>query len=391
MTGSIPVLSPISYTSNYLRLPAYLMICVPQDDTSAGILGRSDITFEVGPGSILQNELRVRQVIDTPARQTPLDQAPRTIKMVALSALVGAAIASCAFIFGGGQYRTEGTVFLTPALSRAATGSDDPGAQRITMDSFRNGAKSSQVVSQVARSAGLSDAEVRNCLEVAQVGLTNAATVTCTTTSASASRTVVAETSASALRLFADSGVAQLQEQLEVYQDEYDAASDAVAQYVSSTGDAAPDIHYNSVQDQLVKDPGPQSAELQRQLLRLQPIVTEYQNLVSARVRAGNLLQGAQDRLLQLKSVASARTLALNVTVGPTIATRGLNDFVRYALLGAVVGGSVGYLLSLISHARWGRIFRRRRGSSRLEANGTDRFQSEDNASAFSTVRPWPL
>jgi hypothetical protein len=150
-----------------------------------------------------------------------------------------------------------------------------------------------------------------------------------------------------ALSAYTSSGLSRLERQVQLYRDNYNTKSNAVAAFVAATSETDPGEHYNQVQLELIRT-GNNNEDLKKELSRLQPLVVGFDNLVNERVRAGNLLQGALDRQFQLRSSADVPGASIAITTPSKVSK--ISIILRYC----IVFGSAGLFIGLAFLAmRW--------------------------------------
>jgi uncharacterized protein involved in exopolysaccharide biosynthesis len=260
---------------------------------------------------------------------------------------VGAVTGLLYGLFSDVVYSTTAAVYVDPQVASLSVGTTDPGAQRVLISNFITSVNSSEAVAAASQKSGLDESEIRDKISASQIGSTNTVEVSYRGRDPKIGSAIVREASKVALSTYTSSGLSRLERQVQLYRDYYNATSDAVAKFVVRTSEAAPDEHYNQVQLELLRQRD-NSTNLQSELTRLQPLVVEYRNLVNARVQAGNLLQNALDRQLQLQSSAAVPDASISISTPTKVSV--FSAVLRYCILFAAAG----FLLGLTFHAmRW--------------------------------------
>ena len=245
----------------------------------------------------------------------------------------------------GPRFAASATVFVDPSVARASSASSDPAAQRAALDAYIASAFSDEALEEGAVAGGLPVRGVRQDLSVAAIGSSNAVSVEFRGEDSTAAQEVVRAVAAEALEQYASAGLARLEETVALYEQQYAEATAALNDFEVSSGEVAPDAHYQSVLQLLTQAEagvggvtGSGLAALRAEEQRLSPIVAQHDELAGARDRAGNLLQGAQGRLLDLRALLRASTSPDSISVGPPVQMSRFSAVVRYSSLGALAG-----------------------------------------------------
>jgi hypothetical protein len=272
---------------------------------------------------------------------------PRAQRAVIAMTVIGVVTGLLYGLFSDAIYRTRAVVFVDPQAVSLALGNTDPAAQAVFISNFITSVTSPEAIAAASRKSGLDASEIRDNISASQIGSTNAVEVSYRGRAPEKDGAIVRGAAETALSSFTSSGLSRLERQVQLYRDNYDEKSNAVANFVANTSETEPGEHYNQVQLELIRA-GNNDANLQGELSRLQPLVVGYGNLVDERVRAGNLLQGALDRKFQLQSSADLPDASISVTTASKVSA--VSTILRYCIL----FGAAGLLLGLaFLAARW--------------------------------------
>jgi hypothetical protein len=238
-------------------------------------------------------------------------------------------------LFSDAIYRTRAVVFVDPQAVSLALGNTDPAAQAVFISNFITSVTSPEAIAAASRKSGLDESEIRDNISASQIGSTNVVEVSYRGRDPEKDGAIVRGAAETALSSFTSSGLSRLDRQVQLYRDNYNAKSNAVANFVANTSETDPGEHYNQVQLELIRT-GNNDENLKGELSRLQPLVVGYGNLVDERVRAGNLLQGALDRKFQLQSSADFPEASISVTTASKVSA--VSTILRYCILFAAAG-----------------------------------------------------
>jgi hypothetical protein len=208
------------------------------------------------------------------------------------------------------------------------------------IQTFISLATSPDTVKSAASVSGMSVKDLTEGLAVAAVGTTNAVNVSVMGDNPAYAETAVGEVTRVALAGYAKFSLHRLQAALNSFHTSYAAATTELNNYLNSAGEAAPDTHYNAVQQQLINvnagvSTGNATA-LRAELATLQPIVLRFRELLAAQSRLGDIQRAGQERALELQAVADSTVMLQGASAVHTEEVPRVAAVLRFTLFGAL-------------------------------------------------------